>query len=232
MTHSTADIIQTEAGFFIRDERPRPYNVLAPVLWLYRQTRRATKHNQRPGGPIMAFQGQLAIRSKLPGDQHDYRVLWQSGGPLVHGEVEQAYFQLNVGTMPLEAKSPAEREPWLTFGAYPTAAGRSLVALRQEWTGHGDSRGRPAVAQPLLALPYDPLAALQPGFATLAGIIPPYERFLPDGSGELEPLELRLEGAEARLTEIAHLIDSPYEFYAAVAALMLQSPVALVGCEE
>lgn len=178
----------------------------------------------------MKVWAEFAVKSKYPGDVQDYRVLVWSKGRLGVEDFERFYKELTVGTMPSDGQLAGEcPPPWVTVGTTNIQGCRYVVIIRQEWTGQADGRGhRPIAAMSCLCIPYQDLAENQAGLLDVYRKMPPYQTLLQRNPAS-EQLCLSLAPTPGLSERLAHLVDEVgYDFVAAVAALLLDTSVALV----
>jgi len=173
---------------------------------------------------------QVALKSKKQGDVIDFRVLAQSEGPLSNKDFEALFNQLSVGNMPDKPRYEAERPPWVTFGPFKLGGAAYIAATRQDWTARNDRSSRPVSATVGLCLQYGEVAAEAPTYTLLHDQIPRSGSLMHSEGASLEPPRVSLAGGEGQWEAVAGFIEKfGFDFCAAVAALLIQSPVALVN---
>lgn len=182
--------------------------------------------------------GQVAVKSKEQGDPVDYRVLARSEGPLTETDFESCYEELNVGAIkePVQGVAPPDasplggRAPWVTVGPFNAAGSQYVAVIRQDWTSRQDVQGRLVAAQYCLCLPYSVLAEQGPSYGSLDANLPPPQLFLGATKKPLAAPALSFEplAGEAQAT-LNRIEEFGFDFCAFVAALILASPVAIVG---
>lgn len=174
---------------------------------------------------------QLALKTKRQGDTQDYRVLACSEGPLGIDDFEKVFNRLSVGTMPSQARYEGENSPWITFGSLELSQVGYVAAIRQEWTERVDARSRPVAAMCCICLPYRELAEQTPDYTALSKQIPPLNLFLRAEKHLLAANDCLFPPLEAQWQRVARVIDDEigFEYCADVAALLIQTPVALIN---
>ena len=177
--------------------------------------------------------GQTAIKSKQPEDNQDYRVIAISEGPLTLENFASVYREFSVGTMSFTASSIGERSPWVTIGPFTHAEQRQLAIIRQDWTDRQDKFGRPVAAQCCLCLPENELVQCAPSYTNLFSNLPNQRYFLSPDQQLLAPPKLALKPLTDETAKILHSIEQfGFEFCSYVAAMLLVSPVAVMGGQE
>lgn len=174
---------------------------------------------------------EFAVKTKNPGDLQDYRVLACSRGGLSVEDFEKLFKDLSVGTIPPPTRTTGEcPPPWVTVGGYNAGGKPYLVVIRQEWTDRTDGRQRPIAAMSCLCVPYEFLAVAQAGLCDIYRQIPSYQVLL---QRQPTPVSLLVETGEEALKRTSDLIEEmTYDFAAGVAALLIESPVAIVKGQE
>ena len=175
---------------------------------------------------------QVALKSKRQGDAVDYRVLAQSEGPLSNKDFESLFNRLSVGNLPTPAQSKyeGERPPWVTFGTFKLDGATYIAAIHQDWTARNDRSTRQVSATVGLCLPYEVFAAEAPSYRLLHNQMPGVSALAHTHSGTLETPRVCLTGEGGQWEAVAKSIEEfGVEFCASVAALAVQSPVALVN---
>lgn len=173
---------------------------------------------------------QVALKSKKQGDVVDFRVLAQSEGPLSNKDFEALFNRLSVGNMTDKPKYEGERPPWVTFGPFKLGGTTYMAATRQDLTARNDRSSRQVSATVGLSLPYEEVAAATPTYRLLYDQIPRSGSLMHSDATSLEPPRVSLAGGDRQWEAVARAIEETgFDFCASVAALLIQSPVALVN---
>ena len=165
---------------------------------------------------------------KTPGSADDYGILAASRGNLdvrVLSEFATSYVA-GIPDLRLDPDSPPA-PPWVTFGTHASAGRRFItVDIQLPWEGLRDQTGRPTWSRNFFVLPYDTVAECGLSYQTLYAAVREVE--LPPADGL--PLGLRLEPqpVDDLIPAIEHF---GFERLAAIAAALLDSPVAVGGAE-
>jgi hypothetical protein len=172
----------------------------------------------------------FAIKAKNPGDAQDYRVLTSGQCFLTEKRFERVFYDFSVGQMPEEHSAPGEEPPWITLGPI-TDAGQCYIAIVcQEWTEQRDHVGRRIKLSRCICMRYRDLAASKATVADISNRLPPSHELL---KHKKQSLNLSFVSSTERYQNLSHVIDETgYEFIAAVAALVITRPVALVGAGD
>lgn len=172
----------------------------------------------------------LAIKTKHAGDTQDYRVLSCTSHGLTRERFERIFYDFSVGSMPDERFAPGEQPPWITAGPVAEAGQIYLALVRQEWTDQHDHSGRHIKQSSCLCLPYADLARAQATLTDLSAHMPPACDM--DASIRQDrPIDfMATPDRNQRITQV--IDDTGYAFMAAVAALVMSRPVALLGAHD
>lgn len=181
------------------------------------------------GGQVVTVEGELALRSKLPNDDQDYRVLARSAS-LTPDAWERMYRQLNVGSLGGTGATPLEQPPWITLGAFTDGDRRYLAVIQYFRIETVDRTGRTNAALPALLLPYDEVAGAAPALNTLDALLQAQWPIEPAADPLPRP-RIELPDPADRQSQLAHLLDETigFEFAAGVAGLLITGPVALLA---
>ncbi len=172
----------------------------------------------------------LAIKAKHAGDIQDYRVLSCTSHSLTRERFERIFYDFSVGSMPDERFVPGEQPPWITAGPVAEADQIYLALVRQEWTDQHDHSGRRIKQSTCLCLPYADLAPMQATLIDLYTHMPPASDL---DTWITQDRFMDFTATPDRNQRIAQLIDDTgYAFMAAVAALVMSRPVALLGAQD
>ena len=167
---------------------------------------------------------ECALKTKLQGDEQDYRVL-KFSPRLSRAYFERVYTQLAVGELPFDTSNDLlQKPPWVTAGPIRDQLGNLYIALVcQTYTERLDKRGRPVTTLCCICVPYSEWSA------TPVGLLPIYKEIQPyDLDSAPEQITLTLKPVEQYLTTIEVAIKRmTYERLATIAALLLDGPVAL-----
>ena len=177
----------------------------------------------------MRSEYQLAIKTKRSGDTADYRVVAHTEGQLASEDFEALFKLFSVGTMNSEPKNPGEGAPWITLGGHRVRDVLYSVAILEDWTdrmdGHND---RPISASCCVCAPYKVLADGRVDFSTVVNQIPSESALLKAAEGKSGGGVVLEASAERWRRIVAGIEGYKFELCAAVAALLVETPVAVV----
>ena len=161
--------------------------------------------------------------AKEPGSPADYGVLAASAGPTDVEGFTGAYVA-GVPSSGTPGDAPAAA-PWVTFGSHLTSAGQHLlsVSAQDPWRGQ-DQAGRPIWPRRFFLCRYDELAAARASYRTLWDAVAALD--LPRPDRRPVPVAVRQQSLGAVLAVID---DVGFDRVAAIAAALLDGPVAVTG---
>src|SRR5579872_2669659 len=161
--------------------------------------------------------------SKEPGSPEDYGVLAASAGGVEAGRFTGTY----VAGIPSSSdrRDTPSAPPWATFGSHPTSAGRPMLSMsvQDPWQGQ-DQALRPIWPRRFFLCRYDELAEAGASCRTL------WDAFAQVRLPRADDLPITVTVARQSLGEVVTAIDAVgFERAAAIAAALLDGPVALTG---
>lgn len=108
----------------------------------------------------MKIQIEWAIKTKLPDDQRDYRVLACSKEKVTEKVFEELFRKWQCGEMPLQSNDFDPGAPWLTFAPLVSSKDEKYyyLVLRERWTDISDSRNRRIKISECLIFPFQDIA--------------------------------------------------------------------------
>jgi hypothetical protein len=171
---------------------------------------------------------QWALFGKRKGDTEDYRVLETSHDQLTTSSYEQLIRRYLPGTPPHDAGDSRRPDalPWVWFGPAEEAS-LGLAVLDLGKPEDKDFVGRRTDPTRYFRLAWSQLASVQPSYADLVRALRPVE--LPAPNGEAVRFAVEPIDPQALADSVERL---GFERIAAVAALLLEGPVALVNSER
>lgn len=176
----------------------------------------------------MLLRAEFAVETKLPGTRV-FGVLWKSHGTLGQAGFERIFESLNVGTPSKHSSYAAQVAPWAVFGGFSLNDAKFLAVVREDYTEHVDNETRPILAACCFCIPFTSISSAQISYTQLFRHLPPTQELVETAEEGLPYVEIAVDTSGDSSSQVANRIDGlEFDWAAGVAALLLQTPIAIV----